>query len=169
MLKKLIKLVGKFCRSTYIIVDSRYSDEHYISFFIFQKIFGINKKVPWPVNFTSYVTGYKNIKMGKKCSPGSGFYQYIQAVNGIELGDNVLMGPGVTLISANHDFQDFDKHTYTRPINIGSNVWLSANVTVLPGVCIGNNTIIGAGSVVTKDIPEDSIAAGVPCKVMRKR
>lgn len=54
------------------------------------------------------------------------------------------------------------------PINVGDNVWIGANVSVLPGVAIGSNTIIGAGSVVNKDIPERVIAAGVPCKVIRK-
>ena len=54
------------------------------------------------------------------------------------------------------------------PINIGDNVWIGANVCILPGVTIGNNVVIGAGSVVNKDIPEGVIAAGNPCKVIRK-
>ena len=54
-----------------------------------------------------------------------------------------------------------------KPINIGDNVWLGANVTVLPGVTIGKNSVIGAGSIVTKDIPENVVAVGNPCKVVR--
>ncbi|OGC45116.1 hypothetical protein A2V49_02320 [candidate division WWE3 bacterium RBG_19FT_COMBO_34_6] len=141
----------------------------YINFFLYQKVLGINRRVPWPVHFTSYVTGYKNIKMGKLCSPGSNFHQYIQAVNKIVLGDNVLMGPGVTIISSDHDFEDFNKHKDSYPIIIGNDVWLGANVVILPGVKIGNNCIVGAGSVVTKNIPDNSVAAGVPCKVIKKK
>ena len=84
------------------------------------------------------------------------------------MGNNVLMAPGVTIISANHDMTEFDKHVKAEPITIGDNVWIGANAIILPGVKIGSNTVIGAGSVVTKDIPNNSIAAGVPCKVIRK-
>jgi len=57
---------------------------------------------------------------------------------------------------------------YTHPVTIGDNVWICAGVIVLPGVTIGANSVIGAGSVVTKDIPPDSLAVGNPCKVIRK-
>lgn len=59
-------------------------------------------------------------------------------------------------------------YEYGVPITIGDNVWLGGNVVVCPGVSIGSNVVVGAGSVVTKDIPEDCIAAGNPCKVIRK-
>lgn len=169
MYKKIKNLVGSLCKRFYSHPDDTFSNENYINYFLYQKILRINSKVPWPVHFTSYVTGYKNIKLGNKCSPGSGPHQYIQAVNGIEFGDNILMGPGVTIISANHKLDDFNQHTYAEPIKIGCNVWLGANVIVLPGVKIGNNVVIGAGSVVTRDIPQNSIAVGVPCKVTKTR
>lgn len=125
--------------------------------------------IPWPVHFTSYIVQSKKIKFGNKCSPGSAPFQYIQAGNGIEMGDNVCLAPGIQIISANHDPSDFDKHLSSRPINIGSNVWIGANSVILPGVHIGNNVVIGAGSIVNKDIPSNSIATGNPCKVIKEK
>ncbi|WP_430936218.1 acyltransferase [Saccharicrinis sp. 156] len=71
------------------------------------------------------------------------------------------------LITSTHDYDDFAT-IVAKPIKIGKNVWVTTNVTILPGVTIGNNTVIGAGSVVTKDIPSGVFAAGNPCKVVRK-
>jgi len=125
--------------------------------------------IPWPVHFTSYITSYKNITFGKKTSPGSGPNQYIQAENGIIIGDNVQFAPGVQLISSNHDFNNFDKQIKSPPIVIGNNVWVGGNAIILPGINIGNNVIIGAGSIVTKDIPSNSIAVGNPCIVIKTK
>jgi len=91
--------------------------------------------------------------------------------NIITVGHCALIGPGCSLICTNHaiDGEERLKGLFTdKPISIGDNAWLGANVTVLPGVKIGNNSIIGAGSVVTKDIPDNVIAVGNPCKVLRK-
>ena len=82
-----------------------------------------------------------------------------------------MIGPGCKIICTNHalDGEERLKGLFNdKPIIIGENVWLGANVTVLPGVTIGKNAIIGAGSVVTKDIPENVIAIGNPCKVLRE-
>ena len=81
-----------------------------------------------------------------------------------------MIGPNVSLYTPNHAIDaDERKAGYERslPINIGDNVWIGGSVTIVPGVTIGDDTIIGAGSVVTKDIPANVIAAGVPCKVIR--
>lgn len=169
MPNKILKLIGYLLSKTYKNKDSHFHDEYYIGFFIWQRILLINRKVPWPVHFTSYVTGVNNITIGNKCSPGSNHGQYIQAVNPIIMGDNVLMGPGLKIISANHDPCDFTKHIKTKPIKIGSNVWIGANVIILPEATIGNNVIIGAGSIVTKSIPSNSIAVGNPCRVITKK
>lgn len=78
-----------------------------------------------------------------------------------------MFAPGVKIISANHDFLERTKFIKTSPIVIGNNVWLSANVIILPGVRIGNNCIVGAGSVVTKSFEEDNlIIAGNPAKII---
>lgn len=85
------------------------------------------------------------------------------------MGDNVRIGPNVGLISANHCPDDFDKWIKTKPIVIGNNVWIGMNSTVLAGIKIGSNVIIGANSIVTKDIPDNSIAAGNPCKILSEK
>jgi len=71
------------------------------------------------------------------------------------------------IITSSHVFSNFD-HVIAKPVTIGDNVWITSRVTILPGVTIGSNTIIGAGSVVTKDIPSGVFAAGNPCKVIKK-
>ena len=89
----------------------------------------------------------------------------------IYVGDYTMIGPNVTLATAGHPIlPELRKEAYqfNMPIHIGKNCWLGAGVIVLPGVTIGDNTVIGAGSVVTKDIPQGVIAVGNPCKVMRK-
>ena len=91
--------------------------------------------------------------------------------NIIHVGHCALIGPGCHIICTNHalDGEERLKGMFAnRPISIGENVWLGANVTVLPGVSIGKNSVIGAGSVVTKDIPENVIAVGNPCRVLRE-
>lgn len=89
----------------------------------------------------------------------------------VTFGDNVFIAPNCVISTAGHaiDAEQRAKGLeFALPINVGDNVWIGANVSVLPGVTIGSNTIIGAGSVVNKDIPEGVIAAGIPCKVIRK-
>lgn len=88
----------------------------------------------------------------------------------ITIGDDVLFGPKVGLYTSNHLFDATERQRggcVAKPITIGDRCWLAANVTVLPGVTIGVGTIIGAGSVVTHDIPANVIAAGNPCQVLR--
>ncbi|MBQ7198180.1 MAG: sugar O-acetyltransferase [Selenomonadaceae bacterium] len=89
----------------------------------------------------------------------------------IIVGDNVLFAPNVTLTTANHPIDPILRgkgYQYCKKIVIEKNVWLCSNVTVLPGVTIGENSVIGAGAVVTKDIPANVVAMGVPCRVVRK-
>lgn len=89
----------------------------------------------------------------------------------IYIGDDVMLGPNVTLATAGHPIDpDIRKQAtqFNIPIIIGSNVWIGANTVVLPGVTIGDNTVIGAGSIVTKDIPANVVALGSPCRVLRE-
>lgn len=98
----------------------------------------------------------------------------------VKIGKNVFMGPNVSLLTPVHPLMYQDRNVYTRedgtitdkeyarPIVIGDNCWIAGNVTVCGGVTIGEGTVIGAGSVVTHDIPQGVIAAGVPCRVIRK-
>lgn len=94
---------------------------------------------------------------------------YYQAINGIEIGEGTLWSYNCAFISANHSKEDYTKHDIANPIRIGRNVWIGANCVVLPGVQIGDNSVIGAGSVVVRDIPSDSIAVGNPCKVIKHK
>lgn len=140
--------------------------------FIIQRIYRINSKVPFPVHFTSRVIGYKNIKLHKDRNTIGSFCLsggcYIQALNGIEIGTNFLFAPGIKIISDNHgsnsEFQDKNK----KPIIIGDNAWFGANVIILPEVQLGNNVVVGAGSVVTKSFPDNVIIAGNPAKVIKE-
>ncbi|KRM09343.1 sugar O-acetyltransferase [Paucilactobacillus suebicus] len=89
----------------------------------------------------------------------------------INIGDNVLFGPKAGLYTSNHLIDAKERRQggcIAKPISIGDDVWFGANVTVMPGVTIGDRTIIGGGSVVTKNIPSDVIAVDNPCHVMRK-
>lgn len=89
----------------------------------------------------------------------------------IYIGDNVMFGPNVTLARAGHPIDPEARRNsaqFNIPITIGNNVWIGANAVVVPGVSVGENTVIGAGSIVTKDIPCDVIAVGNPCRVLRK-
>lgn len=89
----------------------------------------------------------------------------------ITIGNNVFIAPNVCIITEEHAMdvkQRLEGLEYTHPVHIGDNVWICTGALVLPGVTIGANSIIGAGSVVTKDIPPNSLAVGNPCKVIRE-
>lgn len=88
----------------------------------------------------------------------------------IFIGERTMIGPNVTLVTTGHPVRpDLRERAaqFSEPIRIGRNVWIGANVTVLPGVSIGDNSVIGACSLVTKDVPADSVAFGTPCRVVR--
>lgn len=89
----------------------------------------------------------------------------------VTFGDNVFIGPNCGFYTAGHPLNVEQRNhglEYAKPIKIGNNVWFGANVIVLPGVTIGDNCTIGAGSIVVKNIPANSLAVGNPCKVIRK-
>ena len=89
----------------------------------------------------------------------------------IYVGDRVMFGPNVTIATAGHPIDPelrYQAMQYNIPVHIGKNVWIGANAVVLPGVTIGDNSVIGAGSVVTKDIPANVVAVGNPCRVLRE-
>ena len=92
-------------------------------------------------------------------------------VGRVTIGNNCLFAPNVSIYTAGHPLHPDARNSgyeYGIPVTIGDNVWIGGNVVVCPGVTIGSNCVIGAGSVVTKDIPDWSLAAGNPCRVLRK-
>lgn len=108
-----------------------------------------------------------NIRLGKNC-----FFNVncvILDACPVTLGDHCLLGPGVQLYSATHPLEaELRRHQQLgKPITLGNDVWLGGGVIVCPGVTIGDRAVIGAGSVVTQDIPADVVAAGNPCRVLR--
>lgn len=112
---------------------------------------------------------------GCHISIGDNFYANFDCVfldiNRITIGDNVFLAPRVSLYTAGHPIDKDIRNEqleYGYPINIGNDVWIGGNVVVNPGVTIGDNVVIGSGSVVTKDIPSGVVAAGNPCRVIRK-
>lgn len=112
---------------------------------------------------------------GFNISIGKNFYtnHNVTILDGAKVvfGDNVFIAPNCVFSTAGHAIDSEQRNQgleIAQPITVGDSVWIGANVSVLPGVTIGSNTIIGAGSVVTKDIPEGVIAVGNPCKVIRK-
>lgn len=106
---------------------------------------------------------------------GENFYSnhnlVILDANKVKFGNNVFIAPNCGFYTAGHplDYETRNKGLeYAKPIEVGNNVWIGGNVVVLPGVSIGDNVVIGAGSVVTKDIPSNSVAVGNPCRVIKE-
>lgn len=91
-------------------------------------------------------------------------------LGGLTIGDDVMIGPKVTLITAGHPVSPAERRNgiVMKPIVIGSNVWIGAAATVLPGVTIGDGAVIAAGAVVSRDVPANTMAAGVPARVVKQ-
>ena len=112
--------------------------------------------------------GGKNISIGDNCYVN--FNVTMLDDGKIVIGDNVLIGPNVTISTVSHplDVEDRIKNLLIiKKVIIEDNVWIGANSVILPGITIGENSVIGAGSVVTKDIPANVVAFGNPCKIVR--
>lgn len=135
---------------------------------ILKKLFGKAGKNIWiePPFHCDY--GW-NIEAGENFYANYGLT--ILDVGKVTFGNNVMIAPNVSIYTAGHPVHPDSRNSgyeYGIPITIGNNVWIGGSVVILPGVTIGDNAVIGAGSVVTKDIPGDVIAAGNPCRVIRK-
>ena len=118
--------------------------------------------------FTPFFTDFgKNIHLGENVFINAGCK--FQDQGGIYIGDNVLIGHNVVMATLNHEENPESRaNLIAAPIKIGNKVWIGSNATILPGVTIGDGAIIAAGAVVTKDVEEESIVAGVPAKFIRK-
>jgi acetyltransferase-like isoleucine patch superfamily enzyme len=137
---------------------------------VFKVLFRMNVECPWSIHYTSRVVGPEKLKIGQGVEHSLLFSGgcYIEAGNGIEIGDGTIFAPGVKLISSNHDTRDPALPCVEAPpIRIGKSCWLGTNVVILPGVEIGDNVTVGAGAVVTKSLPANVIAVGNPAHVLR--
>jgi acetyltransferase-like isoleucine patch superfamily enzyme len=122
------------------------------------------------VKVRCYGTGKVLIK--NNCSIGE--YSIIHAGSSVTIGNNVVTGAFCYINDTNHDFTDItvpiiNQGWKAKPIKIEDNVWIGANVTILDGICIGRDSVIGAGSVVTKDVEPFTVVAGVPAKKLYSR
>lgn len=114
-------------------------------------------------------------EFGYNISVGDGFYANFDCVmldgGGITIGNNVLFGPRVSVYTTNHALDPIDRALgacIAKPVTIGDNVWVGGGVTINPGVTIGEGSVIGSGSIITKDVPPNTIAAGVPARILRE-
>lgn len=131
------------------------------------EMFGSLGKMPW-------VEAPVHLSYGCNTHIGDYFYANFNMVIvddiDVYIGNNVMFAPNVTISVTGHPvWGEFrrDGTQFSLPVRIGNDVWVGSNVVILPGVTIGNNVVIGAGSVVTHDIPDNVVAFGVPCKVAR--
>lgn len=123
------------------------------------------------INIEKGATFSRRLSIGNN----SGLGVNCQAQGTVRIGDNVMMGPDVLIYTTNHEYGNIDVpmqqqgYQPEKPVSIGNDVWIGARVIILPGVHIGDGCVIGAGAVVTKDVPAYCVCAGNPAKVVKER
>lgn len=139
--------------------------------FFIQFVGGFNKSSYWPVHFSSTVSGAEFIHIGTGTAPGLAHGCYIFACKGGEIfiGDYTIIAPNVCIAGYNHNVYDFRETEVKGCIRIGSYSWIGANAVVLPGITLGNHTVVAAGAVVTSSFEEGyCIIGGNPAKLLKK-
>lgn len=130
---------------------------------------GINNNVPWPCNPTSVILFPENIDFDIDYMDN--FFNngcYFQAYGKIHIGKRTLIAQNVGIITSNHDLLNIDNHVQPKDVFIGDDCWVGMNSVILPGVVLGDHTIVGAGSVVSKSFPDGNcVIAGSPAKIIR--
>lgn len=147
-----------------------------IDFAFEERIFQLNRvtvgKRCW-IHPTVRMRHGENIRLGNDTRVQANSLLWAAPNAGIEIGDHSGIGPGTMMFASNHTFQPgvpYHKQPWQEAtIRIGSDVWIGAGCIVLAGVNVGDGSVVAAGSVITKDIPPGSVAAGVPAKVLRAR
>lgn len=116
--------------------------------------------VPFYTNFGKFTSIGKHVFINHACS--------FLDMGGISIEDNVLIGPRVNLVTENHPLDAADRRALiTKPIIIKRNAWVGAGVTILPGVTIGENAVVAAGAIVSKDVAPNTVVAGIPAKIIK--
>ena len=135
-----------------------------------RKRFGANTDTPWPVSMFSFVTGAANISFHPDdLNDFQNMGCYFQGIGKITIGRGTYIAANVGIITANHSFENLDAHDEAKPVFIGERCWIGMNSVILPGVTLGDRTIVGAGSIVTRSFPEGGcVIAGNPAKLIRK-
>lgn len=115
---------------------------------------------PFYTNFGRFIQIGKNVFINHACS--------FLDMGGITIEDHVLIGPKVNLVTENHPLDPLDRRALIcKPILVKRNAWIGAGATILPGVTIGENAVVAAGAVVSKDVPDNAIVGGVPAKFLK--
>lgn len=139
-----------------------------LKIWFFQKVLGFNKKAYWPMHFTSKIHGIENVLCGIETCPGYMPGCYIQGAGKIYIGNYTQIAANVGIITANHNIYENNKNDESKNVNIGKYSWIGFSSVILPGVILGDYTIVGAGSIVTKSFPEGYVViAGNPAKIIR--
>ena len=139
-------------------------------YFFKRKLNILNKNID--INLKSIFINHENIKWHDNIYIGPN--AYIWAIGGLEIHDNVIIGPRITIHTSNHRFENatmlpYDGFSYLKKVVIEKNVWIGDSVFIVPGVTIGEGSIVAMGSVITNDVPKYSIVGGNPAKIIKKR
>lgn len=138
---------------------------------LWQKIFGFNRKAKFPVSHLVAISNPRNLKFHPDNLDNfqtSGIYFQNQSAL-IEIGQGTFIAPNVGLITQNHVIGNLEESTEGSPIKIGRHCWLGMNSVVLPGINLGDHTIVGAGAIVTKSFPEGRVVlVGNPARPIRR-
>jgi len=134
---------------------------------IFSELTGQNVDETFILIPPFYTAGGLDIRVGRKVFINQCCTIY--DMGGVDIADLVMIGPNVNIITAGHPLEPSKRRAYVeaKPIVIQKNVWIATGATILGGVTVGENSVVGAGAVVTKDVPPNSFVAGVPAKVIR--
>ncbi|HMN31988.1 MAG TPA: acyltransferase [Chitinophagaceae bacterium] len=174
----MMRFFAWFIKKFYKSIGSKYYldilNNLFMTNWFFQKVLRNHIEVPHPVHYTTLVAGYHNIIFNKNnqailksFAVSGGCYIGIADGSTLEIGDDTIWAWNINIQTSNHDFIDRNQYT-VKSVKIGKNCWIGGNVTILPGVELGDNVTIGANSVVTKSFPSNVVIAGVPAKVIRE-
>lgn len=168
MLKKYLHfLLSRLLWRSYYAAGNEQGDLVVLRAWFLQKILRVNASVPWPVHPTTRVMSPGNIRRGTR-APGLSAGCHIDGRNGIHFGRNVWIGPYVTIVSMNHDVNDYHRWIDADPVVIGDDCWLGAHSVILAGVALGPHTVVAAGAVVTKSFPQgNQLLAGNPARIVK--
>ena len=152
------------CREYNAIDDTDYEAQ---SAFL-DKMLGAKGEKVW-IGKTFNCDNGKNIFIGNNFT--GNYNLTILDIREVWIGDNVMIGPNTLITTVNHPLTPMGRRKHlgiAKPVRIGNDVWIGGNVTILPGITIGNNVVVAAGAVVTKDIPDNSIVGGIPAKLIKE-